>query len=243
MKLKKVMRKFHRYIGLIAGLWLFVLASTGFLLQHSHDWHLDKSYIKSPLLLKTYGIGKQFIAFQQDKHQLLQLDKQIIQDHTSTIKLEESINSAIHQNDYWVLATPAKIIWLNDSGQIIQTLDELDGLAIPIKTLGINNEIIYAQAGKSIVEVRTLKQLDKNTQNIKWSQAQNPEAQLTQELKQQTIQENSQNYLSYQQLIFDIHAAITVPSLLNDIAALSLLYLSISGIILFFRKNKKTINT
>ena len=65
-----------------------------------------------------------------------------------------------------------------------------------------------------------------------WSQAIDSES-----LKIQLIETSTQNYLSYEQLIFDLHAGITSPSLFNDIAALALIFLSISGIIIFFKKS------
>ena len=68
---------------------------------------------------------------------------------------------------------------------------------------------------------------------IKWLTATN-----NPKLKQQAIKLTSKNYLTVEQFIFDIHAGITTSTLLNDIAAISLMFLSLSGFYLFFRKRK-----
>jgi hypothetical protein len=231
MRLRKFIRKFHRWIGILASLWLLLLASTGLLLQHSQDWHLDKSYINSPLLLKTYGIGQQFIAFEDNNHQLLQIDKQLIQDGQTTIKLQQEIKSAIHYQSNWVVLTNTQILWINPVGQIIQSLDALDGLDFPIKNIGTNKNTIVAKSKQNLINLQTLQPIQVN--NIIWSQPIH-----RQSLKQQAIQQSSHNFLSLEQFIFDIHAGITTASIFNDFAAIALILLSLSGIFLFFKKRK-----
>lgn len=234
MRTRKFIRKFHRWIGLLASLWLLLLASTGFLLQHSQQWNLDKKHISNNTILKSYGIGEQFIAFKQDNHQLIQLDHQLIQDNKVTIKLSEDLNSAIYHQDNWVIATDTQITWIDGNGRIIQSMDELDGLDLPINKIGkIKQEIIYTSndnaynLASEIIESSTL------------SSTQWPQSNTDKDLKQKAIEFTSKNYLTFEKFIFDIHAGITAPSLLNDIAAISLIILSLSGIFLFFRKRKR----
>lgn len=233
MRTRKFIRKFHRWIGLIASIWLLILASTGFLLQHSHQWQLDKKHISNTAVLNIYGIGEQFIAFEQDNHQLIQLDHQLIQNNRLTIKLSENINSAIYQHDNWIITTDTQIIWIDSKGQITQSMDELDGLNLPINKIAQHKqELIYISKDKTYninsesIESSTLT-------SIQW-----PQSNTDKDLKQKAIELTSKDYLSYEQFIFDIHAGITAPSLLNDFAAISLIILSLSGIFLFFRKRK-----
>ena len=239
MRVRQFVRKFHKWIGLIASVWLLLLASTGFLLQHSQKWQLDQKYINNAAILKFYGIGEQFIAFKQGNKQLIQLDNQLIQNNKVTIKLEENINSALYHQDYWIIATDTQIIWVDEKGQIIQTLDEIDGLNVPINKIGKqskngNQEIIYKSQDQTFNIESELIQTNDATALIEW-----PKIYTNQNIKEKSIKLSSKDYLSFEQFIFDIHAGITTPSLLNDIAAISLIILSISGIFLFFRKRKR----
>ncbi len=52
----------------------------------------------------------------------------------------------------------------------------------------------------------------------------------------QAIKEVSSSYLSVSQMVFDIHAGITSPSILNDFAAIALIFLSLSGLVIYFRR-------
>lgn len=229
--MNKNLRKAHRWVGLVASLWLLLLATTGLLLQHTHDWKLDKSYINNQTLLKLYGIGNQFIAFEQGQHKLVQIDGQLIQNNRVTIKLEEEINGAVLGNQNWIIATNSQILWINTSGQIIQSLDELDGLHTPISNIGNIENRLYYKSNEAIYDLETIQIND--TSKVHWSKP--IENNL---IKQQAIKQTSKDYLSLEQFIFDLHAGITSPSIFNDIAAIALILLSLSGLFLFFRKTK-----
>jgi hypothetical protein len=232
MRLRKFLRKVHRWIGILASVWLLLLATTGFLLQHKDDWNLDEKYTNSSLFLSFYDIGEQFISFEHEQQSLAQLDHQIYLNKQAVYKAEQAIVGAIYQQPNWIIATATQILWLDKQGHIIQTMDEMDGIPMPIKKLGNTNERIFIQNSNQTISLDTFEPT-KNT--INWSQVSN-----SQILKDQLITQSSQNYLSYQQLIFDLHAGITSPSLLNDIAALALIFLSISGIMIFFKKSFKS---
>ncbi len=233
MRVRKLFRKFHRWIGIFASLWLLMLASTGLLLQHSHDWKLGKKFVQSPFVLESYGIGKQFVSFSQDKHQLIQLDMQIIQDNQTSVKLTAPLKSAIFHNSHWIVATAKQVLWLNHEGQIIQTMDELDGITTPIQSLGIKNQQIYINSHDQIFSLDSLEPVSISAQAIQWSKGIDDA-----KLKALALNNFHTNYLSYEQVIFDIHAAITTPGFLNDLAAIALILLSLSGILLFFKKKK-----
>jgi len=235
MKTKRFIRKFHRWLGVFASLWLLLLATTGLLLQHSEQWGLNNKFISHSYILKSYGIGAQFIAFEQNKHRLVQIDGQLIEDSIVTIKLIDNINSAIFHQSHWIVTTNSQIFWLDATGQIIQSMDELDELPLPIDNIGISNDSLLILSNKKVYDINTLKMTSQPHNSIRWAQA------LTNsQLKEKAIQMTSSNYLSYEQLLFDLHAGISAPSLLNDMAAIALIILSLSGIYLFFRKKNPT---
>jgi hypothetical protein len=232
MRLRKFLRKIHRWIGVLASVWLLLLATTGFLLQHKDDWNLDQQYTESKLLLSLYKIGNQYISFETNNSSIAQLDYQIYINKQPVQKLEQQIIAAIYQQPNWIVATDTKVIWINEDGQILQSLDELDGLPTKIENLGNDQYDLFIQSENKSINLETLKP---SSLVINWSQASQSE-----DLKQQLMHQASHNYLSYQQLLFDLHAGITSPSLLNDFAALALIFLSLSGIIIFVKKSFKS---
>lgn len=46
----------HRRVALVVCVWLLVLAGSGLLINHSHDWGLDRSSLAVPLQRLLYGI-------------------------------------------------------------------------------------------------------------------------------------------------------------------------------------------
>jgi hypothetical protein len=199
MKIKRLLRKAHRYIGVFAALWLLLLASTGLLLQHSSDWRLDKSFITNQTLLKLYGVGQHVVAFKADNDFLIQIDKELLINQQKT-PFSEPIQKVAFREHKWIVETHLGQTWFNQKGEAIQFFDELDPSPLQAE------------------EIRWLTPShDKNLIN-------------------QAIKEVSVSYLSVSQVVFDIHAGITTPSTLNDLAAVALIFLSLSGLVIFFRK-------
>ena len=55
-KRRKSLARWHRRLALLVGLWLAVLALSGILINHAHDWGLDRAPLPSALQSGVYGI-------------------------------------------------------------------------------------------------------------------------------------------------------------------------------------------
>ena len=232
MRLRKTLRRIHRWVGIIASVWLLLLATTGFLLQHKDDWNLSNYHTQSSWILGVYGIGDNYISYQYKQESLAQLDQQIFINLKASSKLQETIVGAVYQHPNWVVATSLQLMWLDRSGQIVQSIDELDDMPVPITQIGLVNQELFIQHNQQTINVNSLETYEAP---VEWSIASNAG-----DLKQKLIKISTKNYLSYEQIIFDLHAGITSPSLFNDFAALALIFLSLSGIIIFFKKSFKS---
>ncbi len=122
MKIKRLLRKTHRQIGVFAALWLLLLASTGLLLQHRSDWGLDKSFITNQTLLKLYGVGKRVIAFKADNGFLIQVDKELVINQHKTL-FPEPIKRVAFREHKWIVETGLGQTWFNQQGEVIQQFD------------------------------------------------------------------------------------------------------------------------
>jgi hypothetical protein len=52
----KTLARWHRRLAVFVGLWLVVLAVTGTLINHAHDWGLDRSALPGSLQHMVYGV-------------------------------------------------------------------------------------------------------------------------------------------------------------------------------------------
>lgn len=231
MRLRKLLRKIHRWVGVIASLWLLLLASTGYLLQHKEGFNLENKFIQSTTLLSWYGIGEQFLSFELNQNKVAQLDYQVYVDESPVLKLEKELIGVVEQGANIVLATENELHWFNQDKELVQSMDSLDGLPSPIVKIAIQDSQIYL---KSLNGVFTLEgQLVDNIFN-NWSTSSQDLG-----LKNQLLSNSSNEFVSWFTLLFDIHAGITTPSLLNDLAAFALIFLSLSGLIIFFKKSAR----
>lgn len=53
---RKALARWHRRLALLVGLWLVLLALSGILINHAHDWGLDRSALPRSILSLAYGI-------------------------------------------------------------------------------------------------------------------------------------------------------------------------------------------
>lgn len=52
----KILARWHRRIALLVCIWLVVLAASGVLINHAHDWGFDRSPLTAPMQRLLYGI-------------------------------------------------------------------------------------------------------------------------------------------------------------------------------------------
>jgi hypothetical protein len=143
-------------VGIIASVWLLLLATTGFLLQHKDDWNLSSHHTQSSWILSVYGIGDNYISYQNKQESLAQLDQQLFINLKASSKLQETIVGAVYQQPNWIVATPMKLLWIDSQGHIVQSIDELDGIPTPITQLGLINQELFIQHNQQAINVGTL---------------------------------------------------------------------------------------
>lgn len=54
----KILARWHRRIALLVCIWLVVLAASGLLINHAHDWGFDRSPLAAPMQRLLYGVER-----------------------------------------------------------------------------------------------------------------------------------------------------------------------------------------
>ncbi len=235
--MRKLLRRVHRWVGLLAALWVLVLAGSGFLLQHSGAFGLDAVHTQQRWLLQHYGHGRDAQAFESAGHSLWRIDNQLIQSGEVLTELPVPISSAVHLRHGWVVADRAQIWWINAHGDIRQHMDALDGLPQPIESLGAHRgELLIIRNGQphrmnptAGFSAEPLLSVDAPTQVRP----------LTTEELENAFSLALGEQLSYEKLLFDLHAGLLVSPWLNDLTAAALFYLAISGVWMFAHPRRR----
>ncbi len=236
MTVRKFLRLSHRWMGLLAALWLLLLAITGLLLQQA-DWlNLSDRYVSSPTLLKWFDYGRRQQAFDDQQHSLYQIDDMVVFNGHKLSLVEQIIAAGWHQ-DHWIAATRNTLYWLNTEGQTSQQLDDFDGLPTPIEHLMITDRLLI-QSSNAWYEVQDNMRVVRISDSFVSKNQISPRP-LKRAEKHKIIPMALANRLSYDKVLAAVHAGTKGSTLLNTIGALALMYLSISGLIMFFKPKRR----
>ncbi|MCW8870597.1 MAG: PepSY domain-containing protein [Proteobacteria bacterium] len=236
MKIRRKIRFLHRWIGLLASIWILQLALTGLLLQQSKELSLHERYVESVWLLQWFGYGQKTQAFSHQGEQIYQIDDQLIINQQRQ-RIPQIILFAAKRNNEWLVATEQSLYGLNAQNEIIWRLDDFDGLPTPIENLHVEDRI-WIKNNRQWYTIDAEFQIKESHEPVvSLNQAQNK--QLTDDERHQIFPKALAQVLSYDKVLADIHAGYKSSVWLNSLSALALLFLSLSGIILFFKTKNK----
>jgi uncharacterized iron-regulated membrane protein len=233
MRLRKALRKIHRWIGLLASLWLLQLAVTGLLLQLADELGFTDRYVTSPAVLNWFSHGHLQQAFDVQSAVVIQLDDRVGLGQ-QVITVAEPLVAANRLEGHWLLATANTLRWYSDGGEAVMQLDDFDGLPTPVTALHVADEQLMLNSGQQWYQWQadafafTPVAFD----NPSGAQAR----QLSREERQRAFAQLLNNRLSIDKVLHGIHSGLKGSVWLNILSALALLYLCVSGIYLFFKK-------
>ena len=239
MRIRKLLRKIHRWVGLLSALWLIQLAITGLLLQHADDLKLTTTHVSSPAVLKWFGYGSRAQIWQYGDQTFYQIDGVVgfggLQVDLSSPVIAAVNGLKVDAQTQWVVATSSALYWFNPQGEIRLQLDDFDGVPTPISGLSIQDNSITVLVENQWYVMQADKEFAVTSQH--------PESIHTG--RSMTAKEQNQYFaaalkdkLSYDKVLHGIHAGIQGSKWLNSLSALALLFLCLSGIYLFFKHPK-----
>lgn len=136
--LKHFAAYWHRNIGIMIVCFALLLAVTGILIQHSHTFKLDHTYISNRFILSWYGVEADPISsYRTNSHWIshaghqLYLNEQVILGHYS------DLDGATEFEEGIAIISNKSLILIDHEGKLIDTLSPQNGLPEPM--LGIAN--------------------------------------------------------------------------------------------------------
>ncbi|KAA3641433.1 MAG: hypothetical protein DWP95_06835 [Proteobacteria bacterium] len=236
MKIRRKLRFLHRWLGLLTSLWVIQLAFTGLLLQQTDKLSLDKRYVDSVWLLEWFGYGQKTQAFRHQGEVIYQVDDRLLM-ADKVQRLSQTVHFAAKKNKLWLAATEQALYGLNHNNEVIWRLDDFDGLPTPLHNLHVD-EHIWIKHNKQWYQINAQFVITPSAApigGINHAQKDN----LTAAERQTVLPKTLSQVLSYDKVLADIHAGYKGSVWLNSLTALALLYLSMSGIIMFFKNKSK----
>lgn len=140
------MYQWHRYIGASMAVFIFILAVTGIMLNHTERFELDKTYIQSNWLLNHYGISapdkiKSYVA---GKHWVSQWDKQLYLNNHALTKADKHLIGAVFYQNMIIIAQDDTLFAYTHEGDLIEHMTSNEGIPADIKAIGITTTQLLA---------------------------------------------------------------------------------------------------
>ncbi|NHO65523.1 hypothetical protein G8770_08230 [Aestuariicella hydrocarbonica] len=234
--------RWHRRIGLCVAVLVVFLSVTGILLNHTSALQLAQQPVRSLSLLNFYGVDvpktRSFSVaghwFSGDQNHNL---------YYNGYKLgscQENLAGVLLVGDVFMVACDQELLFLDKEGNVVERLNHLYGLPVPIEQLGLCGESACLQvAGETlVVDVEQLRWPAYSAGEVSWSQA----AELPEEIRQRVVHEQLGSSLSWERVVQDLHSGRFFGRWgvwLFDAAALLFLFLSLSGFWIWLASHRR----
>lgn len=126
----------HRNLGILVASFALLLAVTGILIQHSHAFGLDRTYIKNRFILNWYGVkADPIISYKTDNFWVSHAGRHLYLNERPIPGNYGDLNGAVEFEEGIAIISNKSLILADRSGTLIDTLGPQSGL--PESALGI----------------------------------------------------------------------------------------------------------
>ena len=235
------LRRVHRWLGIIAALFVLMLSATGIALNHGNDWGLDSRYVTSGWLLSAYGVRapEPSASFGDGEHRVTLLGTRLYLGEREIAADVDSVTGLVSL-DPLLIITSEQHAWLfTTDGELVEQLSLASDLSGPVERAGrVGNHAVIEAAGRSYradSDVSSFELWDNlDVADVDWSERSAPPALLINSLKEQYRGRG----LSIERVVADVHSGRVVGVVgpyVMDAVAILLIVLSLSGLLLWLR--------
>lgn len=232
--------KTHRMVAISAMLFLLLLAVTGLVLNHADGFGLAGAYPPRMMQRVLYGAQAPPVdsAYVAGDRLFASAAGELFVDAVKFAETTQPIKGAVAVPGGIVLATGTELLFLTPRAELVErftpelkaTIDKL-GMHGRDAVLSVGQEALVLDSGK----MRLSEMLASPDQSIRWSEP----AVVTSDQAQQLAAAAGSRLFSWERLLLDLHSGRILPgvgTVLADLAALCLVYLCMTGLLLWFRR-------
>lgn len=232
----------HRRIGLAAIILVIILSITGIMLNHTESLELDSTYVNSSLVLNWYGLepGGEPISYKAGEHTLSLWNGQLFLDRKIMGSSTQTLRGAVHSERFIVAAFDTELLLLSDEGEIIERMPTSTSFSA-IRRIGTRYQRAVIETSEPLYYMADEHMLDWDViinEDIQWAQAVELD-----ETGRKTLREAFRGKgLSLERVTLDLHSGRIFGEYgiyLMDAAAIALLWLSLSGLWVWWRRRRK----
>lgn len=129
----------HRYIGLVAAVFVILLSITGIMLNHTSQLSLDHTPVKSAWILSLYNIEiPEPVSFKLETHTLSQLGDQLFINETPVGESASRLVGGIDAEGMIVAAFAAEVRLYTTDAELVEKLSLKRRMNTPLSAVGKN---------------------------------------------------------------------------------------------------------
>lgn len=232
-------RRSHRVVAIGAFSFLVLIAITGLLLNHSDDLGLPQGYLSAGVAKRLYGIDAPPIdaAFDAAGISIVTAANTVYANGTVIADDAGEIRGAVVSNNLIVIATDREFILTTRDSVLIER--SAIASAQQLNTIGLVGSRVIVELSDGRFEFdpnqMQLSALDPAVTDIVWSEP----VQLNDEQLHRVNGAAVGQIISWERVLSDLHSGRILPGVgryIFDLTALCLLYLCLSGVLLWFRQ-------
>lgn len=241
-KLRRNITLWHKRIGLTSAIFVFILSSTGFLLNHTSDFSLDSRYITSSWLLKLYSVkGPEIRSYKMRDDWVSQAGDSLFFNSEHLSSCDGQLMGAVSLANYWVAVCKKSSVLFSFENSVIETIDATFGLPVPIVRAGLCGAYVCVRSGGADIRLNfeSLEWVGITEHEVLWSRP----GQLPSDLAAGVERVSKSKVISVEKLVLDLHAGRFfgwAGQLLVDVMALCFCLFAGSGIYVWASKRQKT---
>jgi uncharacterized iron-regulated membrane protein len=217
---RKAVARWHRRFAIFVSAWLVLLAFSGLLINHAHDWKLDSRPLPGMLQLGVYGVESGNSDFCEP----------LTADHIDCEQL-----FARFQLPVGVLLLGARDLFLlDDAGQLVEKMS--------VSQFGLTRLQAAFQEGTRVY-LRGAEKVVQTTPDLIEGQVLDPAAVLELDEKDWQAARSPAEAITWERFLLDLHAARFLgpaARLFNDLMAAFILILAMSGLWMYLVNRKKS---
>ncbi len=232
----------HRRAGLVAIILVIILAITGILLNHTEALKLDETYVESSVLLGWYGLEPEGEAVSYDvgEHVITVLDHQVFFNSYPVATNEQAFHGAVKAEQLIVLAFDTELLLLTHDGQVVERMPTGHGFS-NIQRIGVKYQRPVIETSDPMYYMADEHMLDWDViinEDIAWAK----QTTLSDTKMQVLLESYRGRGLTLERVLLDLHSGRLFGQygvFLMDAAAVALLWLSGSGLWVWWQRRKK----
>lgn len=132
------LKRWHRRAGMVAALFVVLLALSGFTLNHPGLLGLDRVMVRSPLVLGWYGIElpETIEGYALGGHWITQVGGRLFRDATPLTACRGDLVGAVADGAGIAIGCTGELLLVTSAGELLDRIDAGYGLPVPVTALG-----------------------------------------------------------------------------------------------------------